>query len=199
MANISLTDFIEYVTKVGGTKFTKVKQIKGREDYHPAKDFWKPLREGIVEFHKADADKKELSKISNSLTDLKKLKLYPGLIKQYQKFIGRKKIEWFEPPSKTWKSNGLEVKINPEIGLFINDQPYAIKLYFKAEKMSQTKVDLILLLMNEQLKKRAYKDIQFAVLDVPNNKLFAKTKLGKEHLGLLEGEAMSFMSVWDSV
>jgi hypothetical protein len=199
MAAISLTDFIEYVTKVGKTKYTKVKQIKGRDEYHPSKDFWKPLREGVIEFHRNDGDKKELDRIAKALTDQKKLKLYPQLIKSYKNFLGRKKLEWFEPPSKVWRSNSLEVKINPELGLVINDQRHVIKLYFKSEKMSQTKVDLILLLMEHELKRGEFKDCSFAVLDVPCNKLFAKTKLGKEHLGLLEGEAMSFMRIWDSV
>lgn len=199
MAHISLTDFIEYVTKVGSTKFTKVKQIKEREDYHPAKDFWRPLREAIIEMHESESDRKRLDAVVSTITDKKKLNLYSSLVKQYKSFLGRKEIEWFEPPSKTWKHNGLEVKINPELGLILNGQPYAIKLYFKADKLSQNKVDLILLLMQTQLRSKSQKNIRFAILDIPNKKLYEKTKLGKQHLGLLEGEAMSFMSIWDSV
>ncbi|MBI1287946.1 MAG: hypothetical protein GC178_10235 [Flavobacteriales bacterium] len=199
MANISLTDFIEYVTKVGSTKFTKVKQIKEREEYHPSKDFWRPLREAIIEMHESDSDKKKLDAVVSSITDKKKLNLYPQLVKQYKSFLGRKDIEWFDPPSKTWKFNGLEVKINPEIGLVINGHPYVIKLYFKADKLSQNKVDLILLLMNTQLKRKNLKEVRFAILDIPNKKLYEKTKLDTDHLSLLEGEAMSFMSIWESV
>lgn len=36
---ISITDFIGFVNKSGGSKMTKVKQLKNRENYHPSKDF----------------------------------------------------------------------------------------------------------------------------------------------------------------
>jgi len=199
MINISLTDFIDYVSKIGTSKFTIVNQIHSRDEYHPAFDFWKPLREGIIDFHKFDKDKSELDNILNELTDKKKINKYPLLIESYKTFIGRKKIEWFDPPFKEWKTNDLLVRLNPELGLDINGNLYVIKLYFKADKLSQMKADLILLLMNTKLKKGDFKDATFAVLDVERNKLFEKTKLNKIHLSLLEGEAMSFVNIWKSL
>lgn len=199
MINISLTDFIDFVSKVGTSKYSKVNQIFSRDEYHPAFDFWKPLREGIVDFHEQNKDKAELDKILNQLTDKKKIKRYPALIDSYKSFIGRKKIEWFEPPSKEWKKDDLRIKLNPELGLEINGKLYVIKLYFKADNLSQMKADLILLLMNSKLKKEDYKDVTFAVLDVERKKMFEKTKLNKNHLPLLEGEALSFINIWNSL
>ena len=199
MINISLTDFIEYISKVGTSKFTVVNQIYSREEYQPAFDFWKALREGIVDLHQSNKEKSELDKILLDLTDKKKINCYPALIESYKSFLGRKKIEWFEPPFKEWKTNDLRVKLNPELGLEINDKLYVIKLYFKSEKLSQMKADLILLLMNTKLKKGNYKDVTFAVLDVERKKLFEKTKLGETHLPLLEGEALGFISIWNSL
>lgn len=199
MINISLTDFIDYVSKIGTSKFTVVNQIHSREEYQPAFDFWKPLREGIIDFHKHDKDKSELDNILNELTDKKKINRYPLLIERYKTFIGRKKIEWFDPPFKEWKTNDLRVKLNPELGLDINGNLYVIKLYFKTDKLSQMKADLILLLMNTKLKKGDFKEATFGVLDVERNKLFEKTKLNKIHLSLLEGEAMGFVNIWNSM
>ncbi len=199
MINISLTDFIDYVSKIGTSKFTVVNKIHSRDVYQPAFDFWKPLREGIIDFHKLDKDKSELDDILKELTDRKKINRYPLLIESYKTFIGRKKIEWFDPPFKEWKTNDLRVKLNPELGLDINGSLYVIKLYFKTDKLSQMKADLILLLMNTKLKKRDFKEATFAVLDVERNKLFEKTKLNKIHLSLLEGEAMSFVNIWNSI
>lgn len=73
MINISLTDFIDYVSKVGTSKFTLVNHIYSREEYQPAFDFWKPLREGIIDLHQNNKDKSELDKILNDLTDKKKI------------------------------------------------------------------------------------------------------------------------------
>lgn len=199
MINISLTDFIDYVSKVGASKFTLVNKIHSREEYQPAFDFWKILREGIIDLHQNDKDKSELDKILNGLTDKKKINRYPALVDSYKSFLGRKKIEWFEPPFKDWKTNDLRVKLNPELGLEINEKLYVIKLYFKSDSLSQLKADLILLLMNNKLKKGDYKEVTFAVLDVERKKLFEKTKLKKAHLPLLEGEALSFINIWNSL
>jgi len=195
---ISLTDFIEYISKVGTTKFTKVKEIKNREPYHPAFDFWKPLREKIIEVHKENKNKNLLDEVLNDLTDKNKINLYPNLISQYKSFLGRKKVEWIEPPFVDWKMNDLRIKINPEIGLFINDKPYIIKLYFKSEPLSKAKVDLILLMMNENLKKAEFEQANFAVLDINKKKLYENCSLNNIHISLLEGEALSFLKMWES-
>lgn len=121
---ISLTDFIDFVSKVGTTKFTKVKEVKNREPYHPAFDFWKPLREKIIEIHENGKNKNLLDEVLKDLTDKNKIGLYPHLIAQYKSFLGRKKTEWISPPFVDWKTGDLRIKINPEIGLFINDKPY---------------------------------------------------------------------------
>lgn len=196
---ISLTDFIEYVSKVGTTKYTKVKQIKQRGPYQPPFDFWKPLREKIIEIHKKNENRNELDKVLDDLTDKNKANLYPNLVTQYKSFLGRKKIEWIEPPFKDWKISEIRIKVNPEIGLCINGKPYVIKLYFKAEPLSKSKVDLILLLMNEVLKKDEFTDANFAVLDISNKKLYEKCSLNKSQLSLLEGEALTFQKIWEGI
>lgn len=196
---ISLTDFIDYVSKVGTTKFTKVKEIKNRDPYHPAFDFWKPLREKIIEIHKENKNKNLLDEVINGLTDKSKVNLYPNLITQYKSFLGKKKIEWIEPPFTDWKMSDLRIKINPEIGLFINDKPYIIKLYFKSEPLSKSKADLILLMMNENLKNGDFIDANFAILDISKKKLYENCSLNSMHISLIEGEALSFLKIWDSI
>lgn len=199
MAYISLSDFIEYVSKSGTTKFSKVKAIYRREDYHPSKDFWRILREAIIELHSKNRDKSDLDEVLKGLTDRKKQNRYPELVKQYKSFLGRKKIEWFEPPIKEWKFENLKVKLNPELGLDINGKLYVIKLWFKAEKLSKAKAELILLLLNEKLQTKKFKDVTFAILDIGNKKLFDSTKLTSAEFPLLEAEALSFIRIWDAV
>lgn len=67
--SVSLTDFIDFVNKSGNSKMTKVKQVKYRNTYHPASDFYKALREEIIETHKINGDKKSLDKLMQKLTD----------------------------------------------------------------------------------------------------------------------------------
>lgn len=199
MISISLTDFIDYVSKIGASKYTLVSKINSRDEYQPAFDFWKSLREGIINLHKNNEEKEKLDLIILDLTDKKKLNRYPELITKYKSFLGRKTIEWFDPPYREWEKDDLRVRLNPELGLDINGKYYAIKLYFKAEKLSQIKADLILLLMNNELKKKDFKNVNFAILDIGSKKLFEKTKLNKSHIPLLEGEALSFINIWKSL
>jgi len=53
MPAISLTTFVDFVIKSGTPRITyvrKTKQLYG-QGYSPARDFWKPLRDRIVEMH----------------------------------------------------------------------------------------------------------------------------------------------------
>jgi len=196
---ISLTDFVDFVSKSGGSKLTKVKQIKNRDDYHPATDFYKALREGIIAVHRKDGSKAELNDLMNGLTDEKKIKNYPDAIAGYKKFWGNKKFTWFQPPAKHWKNGDVDIKINPELGLEYEDKFIVIKLYMKAEKLTKDRVTQILSLLESQLRKRVEPEVLFCVLDVKNAKLFINESKDSSFLPLLEGEVRSFETIWKAI
>lgn len=196
---ISLTDFVDFVCKSGSAKLTKVKQIKGRDDYSPATDFYKGLREGIIQNHKDGGTKKGLTEILHSISDPKKIKNYNIAIDGYKKFWGRKNIAFFSVPMRHWKTGDLDVRINPELGLEFDDKFYAVKLYLKSDKLGKDKIDQILMLMEVQLRKHLDKDIKMAVLDVKNAKMFVKNDDDISLLPLLDGEAKSFEAIWKGI
>lgn len=196
---VSLTDFIDFVNKSGNSKMTKVKQVKYRNTYHPASDFYKALREEIIEIHKNKGDKKSLDNLLQKLTDLKKKVNYPISIDGYKKFWGKKKIDWFDPPFYHWLTGDLDIKINPELGLAFDNKFYVIKLFLKADKISKDKLSQILSLMESQLREKTGDEVIFAVLDVKNSKLYENTKGDFTYLPLLEGEAKSFESIWKAI
>ena len=93
MANgikVSLTDFVEFAIKSGSPKLTKVRQVKFRGDYHPAQDFWKPLREEIVQLHQQRRPKNDLDRFLRTLSDAKKHIRYTECVRGYKRFLGRK-------------------------------------------------------------------------------------------------------------
>ena len=199
MDAISLTDFVDFVIKSGSPKLTKVRDVKTRGDYHPAIDFWKPLREGLISFHQGGAkNKKELDKIVSGLTDKKKVDRYRDCVKGYKKFLGNKKAKWFAPHSAVWGSAGVDVRVNPELGLSINGTPHLIKLHFKAEAISKLRIDCVLLLMEQALQSKK-KGIHYGVLDVPRWKLHASADPDPALVPLLFGEAASFLSMWQQL
>ncbi len=199
LIEISLTDFMEFVNKSGGSKMTKVKEIKYRPGYNPSTDFYKPLREGLIEIHQNLKSKKDLKNILDSLTDKKKIDNYPIAIEGYKKFWGRKTISWFAPPFCHWRIGDLGVRINPELGIEFGGIFYAVKLYFKPTKLTKDKVSQILSLMEDQLRGHTEPEVVFAVLDIKNNKFFSNDGKDTSYVPLLQGEARSFETIWKKV
>ncbi|MFM2385541.1 MAG: hypothetical protein RL660_298 [Bacteroidota bacterium] len=196
---ISLTDFVDFVCKSGNAKLTKVREIKRRDAYSPATDFYKALREGIINIHANNEDRKELKTILNSVSDPKKIKNYTVALEGYKKYWGKKKFVWFTPPRKHWIVGNLDIRINPELGLQFNDNFYVIKLYLKSDNLSKDKISQILTLMEKQLRKSVEKEIKFAVLDVKNSKIFIKEDSDISLVPLLDGEAKCFEIMWDGI
>jgi len=199
MPEISLTDFVDFVISAGTPKMTKVQHIKNRPEYTPALDFWKPLRTAIRDYHKSGCqNKSDLNNVMLALTDPKKVKRYPNALMAYKKFLGRKQITWFDPPSDLWAFSGLNVRINPELGLSINGQNYIIKLYFKDETPTKNRLQTVIQMMHSTLNKHVKNGAAMAVLDVTNGKLTSTAAQTNIDI-LLQGEASSFVQIWNSI
>lgn len=199
--NISLTDFVDFVITSGSPKLTRVRQVKHmrEQDYDPAKDFWKPLRDRIVQFHRTGEKRK--TALADVLTQVSpgKKERYAECLSGYRHFLGRKDFGWFEPPRSTWDEGTLKVSVNPELGLIRNGQRGVVKLYFKATKLSKRRVAMILLLMREGLRGRLARDASVGILDVPHGRLYSAVDPDATLLPLLEGEAESFARIWERI
>lgn len=196
---ISLTELVDVVSRAGTTKLTRIAQIKGKPEYAPAFDFYKPLRDYLKEFHKNNGSTKDFADATGLTTDKKKHGAYSALIKGYKKFLGRKKIAWFKPTTDRLLAHDVEVSVNPEIGLGINGTRYLIKLYFKEEKLTKQRVDVILQIMENVLRPRVGSDVQMAILDVRSSKLFSKTRTIKNLDLAIDAELAYVSAVWEKL
>lgn len=199
MPKITLTDFIEVVTKSGSPKATKVSQLKNREAYAPATDFYKTIREGVVKIHKESLPKSELTKLTKSIHDPKKTANYPAMIDGYKKWWGNKRLTWIDPINAVYSNSGIDVAINPEIGLEINSVPHIIKLYFKNDMLTKIKSDLITTLMSHVLSQKAVPNTNFSILDVRNSKLFTYSATTKNFQPMVDAELSYIASLWPHV
>lgn len=198
MPEISLTDFVDFVTKSGTPRLTKVRSLRDRGEYDPAADFWKGLREEIIKFHHGRAGSTmQIGNILKSVSDPKKIRRYSNAIAKYRKFIGRKKPEWFQPPRTEWNHAGLTIRINPELGLIWNKQRHVIKLYFKDDRLTKRKTDVVIALMTSSLSGKIRTNDFISVLDVHNSRLF--TGCPYDLSPLLLGEAAAFVAIWDAL
>lgn len=194
MPTISLTDFVDFVIKTGPAKLTKVKQLVGRGDYDPRFDFWKGLRDGIQDSHQG---RRSLDTILPGLTDPKKVRRYTEAIRCYKKYLNRNEPTWFRPPSATWSYGGLDVRVNPELGLQQGGIKYAVKLYFKDEKPTKPRLKVVFELMRCAIDPAL--GLTPAVLDIGSARLMAASSADPTLKYLLEAEAIALVHLWNGV
>ena len=198
MIEISLTEFVDFVIKSGTPKLTEVRKIKRQhaEGYHPSRDYWRKLRDGIVEYHQQERDGKFLDALHRGIPDQNKRNNYPVLVKAYKKFLGRKKFDWFEPAKADWQYADLCVRVNPELGLAIDGDDHLVKLYFKETKLTRERIAILSHMMLQALGDSAT-GAKVGLLDVRNSKLHVFGAPNPTLVPLLEGEALSFCRMYE--
>lgn len=196
---LSLTDFVDIVHKSGTPKATKVRQVKARPEYDPAFDFYRPLRETIVETHTKGGSRQQFNALAGAVEDPKKLKNYPAAIAGYGKWWGNKAMAWFAPPRQAYSSSGVSVILNPELGLSWNGAGHIIKLYFKEDRLEKLRISLILDLMEYALRPKLGEDITISVLDVRRAKLHSYMGGPLQTIPLINAELAYIASLWPSL
>lgn len=199
MPKISLTDLVDIVSASGSPKATKISQIKARPQYQPQIDFYKPLREAIQQMHQSGAPKSQLDIVNSQVTDKKKLTNYPSAIKGYKKWLGTKKCNWFDPPRNELSQGGVDVIVNPELGLEINGKRHIIKLYFKSEKLTKLRIDVITAAMEDALRPYANAGELMTVVDVRRGKSFIGAGASPKLSAIVGAELAYIGHLWPRV
>lgn len=196
---ISLTTFIDFVFTSGTPKITCVRKAKEQygAPYDPKKDFWRPLRNGIIHMHERNAKPATLDALLDDLRDPKKRRLYPDCVDGYKRWLGRKNTHWTGITSTDWQYEDLTVSVNPELGLDINSRPHRIKLYFKKEQLTKRRVQTILHLLRTTAPSAPATTI--GILDVPRARLLPFDNAAPGIDALLHGEARSFTTMWNAL
>jgi hypothetical protein len=195
---VSLTTFVDFVSKSGTPKITVVRHFKHGAAYHPAFDFYRPLRDAIVQVHAHGKPKKTLDDLVTALADPRKVEAYAAVVRGHKRFMRRHPARWFDPPRGSWVEGGLAVHVNPELGLEIKRVRHVVKLYFKAEKLPKRNVATIARLMERSLGEPGTRTV-FAVLDVRRGALHVPSSSMPGIDALLSSEAASFAAILASV
>lgn len=195
---VSLTTFVDFVSKSGTPKITVVRRFKHGDAYRPAFDFYKPVRDAIVDVHEHAKPKKALDASVADLKDPRKLASFTAVVRGHKKFMRNHAAQWFDPPKGSWAEGGIVVHVNPELGLEIRGVPHVVKLYFKAERMPKRNVATITRLMAKALAEPGSRTV-FGVLDVRRGVLHVPTGAVPGIDALLSSEAASFAAILASV
>jgi hypothetical protein len=197
MVSVSLTTFTDFVAATGTARLTKVRQAKRYYEagYAPERDYYKPLRDRIVDSFAEGWDRARLRSLLSEIDDPKKLENYEACRAGLTRWAGRKSFSSIPSRSTRWQSGELSINLNPELWLQINDEPHVIKLHLKADELSQQKANLVLHLMSTKLTRHG----RVGVLDVRRSKLFTQTRQIPDLDALLTSEALAFVSLWEAV
>lgn len=199
MPTLSLTDFVDVVSRTGARRISKIAEIKRRPAYSPQMDFYKAIREAIVEMHAKSLPRTHIVDTIRKLTDRKKIMNYPEITAGYGRWLGRKEPEWFAPPTALFSGDGFEVRVNPELGLVVNGAPHIIKLYFKGEALPKSGIRIAAHLMEISLRDSCRDGAIMSILDTRSSKLLSpQVPLARLTVGL-RGELAYMASVWPDV
>lgn len=171
MESISLTYFVDFMMASGTGRITSARHIQRGPDERYS-DFYKPVREAIVDMHRKGLDTRVLADLLGSLTDPREARIFPKTVVGYGKFLRKQaKVTWFEPPLTELSLGSMSVRVNPELGLLLGGEPHAIKLYFRGEPLSPQRALFVNEIMATALAP-TWPKMVFAVLDVRRAKLF---------------------------
>lgn len=196
MESISLSYFVDFVLTSGTSRLTSVKQLKQGKDERFS-DFYRPVREAIVDMHEKGLDTGVLDDLLYSLVDPREKRIFPRVTAGYKRFLRQGRMTWFEPPMRDYPLGPLSVRVNPEVGLLIDGRPHAIKLYFRGDPLSPQRVMVVNQLLSNALS-ATWPGTVFGILDVRRAKLYPY-RPKTEVVHLLRAEAASLSSLYAAI
>lgn len=199
MPEVSLTTFLDFVSKSGMAKLGVVREWKNKPKYHPSRDYYKPVRDTIVGLHESGGAMAALDGLLLNLSSDSKVQNYEAVIQGYRKWRGRKGLTWFEPPNRTWTHAELDINVNPELGLEINGEPHVIKLYFKADTLSKGRIAVVNRLMNLACAEESPEGSVMSILDLRRARLHMLAMPNDDVDTQLKAEVAFWMSAWPNV
>lgn len=193
---ISLTQLVDVIARKGRNKAKMVFSIQRKlaEPYDPKKDHYRALRRALQGAHGQSDPKGYLDNFLQTVTEPVRARRYASLVRAYKRWIGRKKIDQFDLLPVVYEHKGFAVRVNPELGLMIDDEPHVLKLYMKDQPLRREDAEVIAALM-----RHVYRDesTRYAVLDVQNAKLHSFDPGGIQvTIAMVDAELAYIAQLW---
>lgn len=198
---VSMTEFVNFINTSGMPKMTIVANAKARHEEMEGNpyDYWKDFKEEVRAQLKKQGTKDDLLELVERMREDVR-ENYNIMINGFLKFWKPTRMKWIKPVSKMASIGGVKLIVNPEIGIQWQGKTYMIKLFLKAnENLDKRHADIILALMEEELREKVGEGVQFAILDVRRGKLFTYTNDDPRLLILLKTEGREFAEMWREI
>lgn len=195
---ISLTEFVNFINASGMSRMTIVSNAKAKHEEQEGNpyDYWKDFKEEIKRLLKHHGSKEDLWELVEDVREEMR-ENYNQMISGYLKFWKPSRMQWVNPVKKMVHIGGVKMNLNPEIGIKWQRQEYMIKLYLRAnENLDKRHADIILAMMESELRDKVGDNVKFAMLDVRRGKLFPYINDDPRLLILLKSEGREFAEMW---
>lgn len=195
---ITLTEFVNFINSSGMKKMTIVSAAKAKHEEQEGNpfDYWKDFKDEVKRLIKRRGNKDDLWELVENVREEQR-ENYSQMISGFLKFWKPTRMEWVNPVKKMANIGGVKMILNPEIGVKWQGKNYMIKLYLKAnESLDKRHADIILALMESELREKVDDSVEFAILDVKRGKPFLHIDNDPRLLILLKTEGMEFAEMW---
>jgi len=199
MLEIPLISFVDFVLASGPSRMIKVREVKRllENGHRQSFDYYKELRDGIVEMHRDGLGFVHLEQIAKQCQPGRSDN-YSEVVSGYRSLV--KKAGNIRPSNArrtVWGHRDVEIVVNPEIRVEKNGRLYVAKLYFKKPELSRRKIAVALHLMKRSLGDSPRRDV--ALIDTRRGKLYPH-RVGSADLDpLLYSEVLAFRELWRHV
>ena len=173
----SFTKIVDFINSTGTNKLKIIRQaIEVLEtDYSVVKDYYKEIREHIIQYLKNPEEKIAIPNKWSS--EVVKEKLFIDLAQKIKKSFSPKKIKWIDNiHNELINIEQVDINVNPEIFAEYNGIKYIIKLYFKDDVLNKKSAELLILMLKKAYEEK-YKDFVFRIYDLRRNKIYSSDKL----------------------
>ena len=195
---VSMTEFVNFINTSGMAKMTivaKAKEKHEEDDGNPF-DYWKDFKDEVKNQLRRQGNKEDLQELVERLREDVR-ENYNVMIGGFLKFWKPSKMKWVKPVNRMANIGGVKMIVNPEIGIRWQGKDYMIKLFLKAnENLDKRHADIILAIMENELRERVGRGVQFAILDVRRGKLFSYVNNDPRLLILAKSEGREFADMW---
>lgn len=195
--DITFTDFINIVQSPGTTKLSKIRSIKNRV-YSPATDYYKGLREKIIEVLSSNDD---VNHITSAIFEAHATRQenYRIIADNMIAWLGKQRgLTWHEPRRAYYRPNKIGIKINPELAFQdASGKVNIIKLHMNKDALSRGKLEVASYLFYIALAPQCPENTVFSFLDLHQGKLFPIKKLHDSGATFLDAEISYIEQIWD--
>ena len=200
MPDITFTDFVNIAQSAGIMKLSKIKTVKTRGTYSPAKDYYKPLREKIIEKCERAEDIEDIT-IEIQLANAKKQENYKNICNNMISWKQKNKsLIWLPPPKGYFKPNIIGIKVNPELAFQAESGSVSIiKLHMNKEPLTKAKLQIAAYLFQRTLREHCPQNASFSFLDLHQGKIFPVKEMHDAIDTFLAAEVAYIEHIWDSV